>query len=156
MAGFGTLRINFVGAISFQPAHGPQNFIAEDSARRHDNIATSGLRESVFEATDILIAFTMPGIRIGTDYANWKNFYAAALPGGSFLFTPNTQLTVAAAPWSGQEYFFACVLEDTGFRPKRTALGVYSLECKFRVVPDALAPANSGMIMEAFWGLAPL
>lgn len=140
---------------------GPLNFNAEDSARRHDNVSTSGLRESVFEAIDIMISFTMPALLMGTsgaaDYTAWKNFYAWAVQGGEFAFTPNTSVTVAGAPWSGAPYSFNCLLEDTSFKPKKIGMGRFSLDCKFRVaLGDAYAPANSGQIMEAFWGIPPV
>jgi hypothetical protein len=143
------------GTVTFSFQRGPKDFIAEDSARRHDNVATSGLRESVLEFIDILIAFTMPGILMGGDYTDWKNFYAWALAGGEFSFYPNYSVTVAAAPWSGSPYAVHCVLEDMGFKPKRVGFWRYSIDCKFRVVPDTYAPPNSGWIMEAFMGLTP-
>src|SRR5580704_6919767 len=84
--------------VTFNIARGLQSFIAEDSARRHDNISTSGLKESVYEATDLLIGFTMPGMVLGGDYTDWRNFYAWALAGGTFIFVPNSSVTLAAAP----------------------------------------------------------
>jgi hypothetical protein len=143
------------GPTSFNFKRGPRDFIAEDSARRHDNLSTSGFRESVFESNDILIAFTMPGILINDDYTDWKNFYAWGLAGWSFIFAPNLAVTAAAAPWSGGTFEFNCLIEDVGFKPKRVGLGRYSLDCKFRVVPDSYRPANSGMIMDAFMGYPP-
>lgn len=156
----GVPQINYnpgSGANVFNFQRGPQNFIAEDMVTRHDNLATIGLRESVYERTDILISFTMPGLLLasGGDFADWKNFYSWALQGGLFIFAPNTDVTYAPSPWSGSLFYFDCVLEDTGFKPKRVGLGRYSLDCKFRVVPDNLRPSNSGMVMDAFWGLTP-
>jgi hypothetical protein len=158
----GVCQINYnTGSTTLYFQRGPLNFIAEDSVRRHDNIATSGVRESVYEANDILISFTMPGLLMGTsgaaDYAAWKNFFAWARPGGSFQFCPNNSVLVSAAPWSGAAYYFNCLLEDTGFKPKKLGMGRYSLDVKFRVAPgDAYAPDNAGQIMEAFWGLQPV
>lgn len=145
------------GPVTFNFQDGPKDFIAYDSARRNDNVSTSGLRESVYEATDLMIAFTMPAILMasGGAYASWKNFYAACLQGIPFQFTPNPAVTAAAAPWSGGTFWFNCLIEDTKFQPKRVGYYRYSLDCKFRVVLDGQAPANAGMIMEAFLGISP-
>ncbi|HWE50463.1 MAG TPA: hypothetical protein VG273_11760 [Bryobacteraceae bacterium] len=130
---------------------GTKGFSASDSARRNDNVSTSGLRESVYEATDLMIGFSLPGLLISDDFTAWENFYSWALQGNSFSFVPNLSVLVASVPWA-----FNCLVEDKEFSPKYLGgMGRFSLDCKFRVVLDGSAPANAGMIMRAYWGMSP-
>jgi hypothetical protein len=130
---------------------GTKDFIAQDSGRRNDNVSTSGLRESVYEATDLLISFSMPGLLISDDFTAWENFYSWAIPGGQFSFVPNLSVLVSSIPWA-----FNCVLEDKAFNPKYLGgLGRFSLDCTLRVVLDGSAPGNAGQIMRAYWGMSP-
>lgn len=153
--GAARITYNSGSTVVFDFKRGPANFIAQDDGRAHNNLSTSGVRERVFEKADILIGFTMPGLLIGDDFVDWKNFYAWAIAGGSFAFAPNLSVTYAPAPWSGGLYYFTCTLEDTGFVPKRAGFKRYAIDCKFRVVNDALTPANSGSVMSVFWGGQP-
>ena len=94
------------------------------SAVRHDNISTSGIRESVLERIDQFTELTLDWIRAGTDYANWTTFLDFALTGAAFAYYPDASLAV----------YTNYVLEDTGARMDYKATGVYSLKLKFRVL----------------------
>jgi hypothetical protein len=105
----------------------------------------------VYEATDLLISFSMPGLLISDDFTAWDTFYTSALSGSSFSFVPNLSVLVASVPWA-----FNCVLEDKDFAPKYLGgMGRFSLDCKFRVVLDGSAPGSAGQIMRAYWGMSP-
>lgn len=120
-------------------------FVAEDVTRGNDNLATSGKRERVVEATDVLISFTLPAVQVGANYKAWAAFARWAQQGHTFA----VGLGVSTA---GAQTYNA-VLEQMGFSSKRIALGVYSLGFKFRIDPDSDAPADAGEVMNAFWGL---
>ena len=128
---------------------GALNFLPEDADVVHNNVSSSGYRERVLECSPILIAFIVPKMFVGGDFDAWWNFYKWARPGNAFTFIPNLSALVSGVPWG-----FSCVLEDTGFKPKKIAPTFYSLDCKFRVVPDG-SVASSGQILAAFWGFAP-
>ena len=94
------------------------------AAVRHDNISTSGIRESVLERIDQFTELTLDWIRGGTDYANWSAFLDFALTGAAFAYYPD----------ASQTFYTNYVLEDTGARMDYKAAGVYSLKLKFRVL----------------------
>lgn len=152
--GFSSVTYN-PGSGAVAVAFYAQNFLPRGGARVNDNVATSGAKERIFEATDLFVGFTVPELVPAASYDDWDKFYAWALQGGSFIFTPNSAVTKAAAPWSGGTYFVNCVLEDTDFTPKKAAFRLFSLDCKFRVVQDAWAPPRSGWLTMAFYGSSP-
>lgn len=94
------------------------------TAVRHDNVSTSGVRESVLERIDQFAELNMEWIRSGADLANWALFLDCALTGAAFAYYPD------AAVNSYTNY----VLEDTGTQIAYKAAGVYSLKLKLRVL----------------------
>ena len=122
---------------------GPSGFSAAWKSRLHDNLATSGLRERVVEAHDLLISFTMPALRVADDLPAWTAFTAWALDGKQFDFYPDA---AAAA-------YYHCVSDDDAFNLTRTAPGQYSATFKLRIVPDAQAPTGPDAVLSAFYGL---
>jgi hypothetical protein len=94
------------------------------TAVRHDNVSTSGVRESVLERLDQFAELNMEWIRSGADLANWASFLDCALTGAAFAYYPD------AAVNSYTNY----VLEDTEVQVAYKAAGVYSLKLKLRVL----------------------
>jgi hypothetical protein len=101
------------------PTRQPGNW---KSAVRHDNVSSSGVRESVLERVDEFLEINLDWIRAGTDLANWQAFVDHALTGAAFAFYSDASVTS----------FINCVLEDTEARIEFKAVGVYSLTLKFR------------------------
>lgn len=124
---------------------GVNNFLAKDTARAHDNISSSGYRERVIEAADVLVSFTMPALLVGDDYESWAKFYRWALAGNQFNFAPNYPASMA---------IYDAVLEQLSFEPKRVGIGRYALDVMIRILPGSRAPADAGEVMQAFWGLS--
>jgi len=122
---------------------GPVNFSVAWKSRVHDNLATSGLRERVVEAHDLLIAFTMPALRVADDLAAWTAFMSWALDGKQFDFYPDGSVGT----------YYHCVSDDDAFDLTRTAPGQYSATFKFRIVPDSQAPGGPDDVLGAFYGL---
>jgi hypothetical protein len=131
------------GAVTLQFQRGPKDFRCELSAKVHDNVATSGLRERVHERADMLVSFAMPSLVVGDDYDQWAAFAAWALRGGQFDFYPNASI----------DYHFHCIADDDGFSPVRVAVKRYSATFAWRVVPDAAMPTSVAVVMESFYGL---
>jgi len=90
--------------IIYTPAGGTQQTLSfmsppqqqpgyEKVAVRHDNISTSGIRESVLERIDQFTELSLNWIRAGTDFANWTTFLDFALTGAAFAYYPDASLT---------------------------------------------------------------
>jgi len=126
-------------------ARGPRNFQAFYSSRKNDNLSTSGLRERVLEANDILITFEMPALRIDDDLPAWAGFMYWALGGLQFDFYPNSDIN---------EHYH-CVSDDDNFTPQRVGLRVYSAAFQLRVVPDSIAPASPAQVLQRINGIGP-
>ncbi len=94
------------------------------TAVRHDNVSTSGVRESVLERIDQFAELSLGWIRTGADLANWTAFLDFALTGAPFAYYPDPSLTA----------YTNYVLEDTGARIEYKAAGLYSLKLKFRLL----------------------
>jgi hypothetical protein len=94
------------------------------AAVRHDNISTSGVRESVLERIDQFMELTLNWIYAGADLANWTAFLDFALTGGAFAYYPDASLPA----------YTNYVVEDTGATIVYKAAGVYSLKLKLRVL----------------------
>jgi|SRR5579859_1021353 len=94
------------------------------TAVRHDNISTSGIRESVLERVDQFTELSLNWIRAGTDLANWTAFLDFALTGAAFAYYPDASLTA----------YTNYVLENTDATLAYKAAGVYALKLKFRVL----------------------
>ncbi len=132
------------GQVVVQCVRGPQSFMCKWETRAHDNLATSGVRERVVEAHDLLITFEMRHMKVAEDLPEWVAFMKFALGGGQFLFSPNSDLAD----------FYNCVSEDEGFEVTRTGPGMYGAGFKFRIVPDAQAPGDPGVVMKRYYGIA--
>ena len=107
--------LNFTSAPRQQPGY-------SKSAVRHDNISTSGVRESVLERIDTFLELSVEYIQAGNDLAGWSAFLDFALTGASFTYYPD----------ASQSAFINCLLEDTGETVAYMAPGVYSVKVKFR------------------------
>ena len=59
-------------------------------AVRHDNTASSGVRETVSERVDTFLEFEMELIFAGADIGNWNNFLQSALQGIPFDYYPDS------------------------------------------------------------------
>lgn len=132
------------GQVVVQCVRGPQGFVCQWETRAHDNLATSGVRERVVEANDILIRFEMRYMKVDEDLPQWAAFMKFALGGGQFFFSPD----------SGLADFYNCVCENEGFEPLRAGPGIYGASFNFRIVPDAQAPADPSVVMRRFYGIA--
>jgi hypothetical protein len=131
-------------AVVLQFVNGPQNFTCYTEGRLHDNLATGGqARERVVENLDLMIEFTMPAMDLAAVNA-WDLFMQFALAGGQFDFYPNSDIN--------EQYH--CVAEGKKFQPKRVGLQRYSESFRFRVLPDALAPAGPSQVLARFHGVA--
>jgi hypothetical protein len=94
------------------------------AATRHDNIASSGVRESVVERVDSFLEFEMEYVALGTDVQAWAAFMAYALQGGSFAYHPDASQAASTNYW----------LEDTTFNAAYKAPGQYTFKVKMRQV----------------------
>lgn len=131
------------GPVTLQCVDGPKDFHCYYKSRVHDNVATSGYRERVFEHSDMLISFTMPAMTVGDALPAWNAFMTWALQGGTFNFYPNSQLAD----------YYHCVVEGDGFDPVRVGPGRYSATFTFRIVPDAYAPGDPAFVLQKFYGV---
>jgi hypothetical protein len=134
------------GDVTLTFQRGPNAFHCYYHAVRHDNVATSGLKESVLERLEMLIEFSMPALTISdaTDYPAWAALMKFALTGAAFKFFPNATLT---------EYY-NCTSEDEDWDPQRAGPGKYTVACKWKIVPDASAPADPSVVIKRFYGIA--
>lgn len=113
--GLSQQTLNFAAPPTRQPA-------VWKAAVRHDNVATSGVRESVLERVDQFLEINLDWIRSGADLASWQAFLDHALTGASFDYYADA--SVAS--------FVTCVLEDSEARLEFKAPGIYSLALKLR------------------------
>jgi hypothetical protein len=125
---------------------GPGDFICQTAIRAKDNLSTSGKRERVLEAQDLLITFTMPAVYIYEDYPAWSAFAEWAMDGVYFNFAPNSD-------FAG---LLHCVSNDTTFTPSHKGVGRYEFNFNWQIVPDPLCPLNPGVVMQMFYGNAGL
>jgi hypothetical protein len=130
-------------AVTLSFLRGPVGFHCYYHAVRNDNVATSGLKESVTERLEMLIEFQMPALAISGDYPAWAAFMKFALPGNQFQFFPNASLAD----------YYNCTAEDQDWDPQRVGPGRYSAACKWRIVPDAQAPADPSVVLQRFYGI---
>ena len=93
-------------------------------AVRHDNVASSGVRESVVERIDNFLDLDLEWVGAGADVQTWAQFMNYALQGGMFAYYPD----------SSQPAFTNCWLEDTNWTAAYKAAGQYSFHLKFRQV----------------------
>ena len=60
------------------------------TAVRHDNVASSGVRESVLERIDNYLDLDLEWVGIGSDVQAWAQFMNYALQGGVFAYYPDS------------------------------------------------------------------
>src|SRR5438128_4395077 len=130
--------------IIYNPGGGPTTFQFQRFPRkvpayfgvatRHDNVASSGLRESVLERIDNFLEFEMEWVGIGADVIAWAAFMSYALQGGQFDYYPNSALPG----------FTTYVLEDTNWKPAYKVPAQYTFSALFRQVPGQTAGIGGG------------
>jgi hypothetical protein len=113
----GTITLNFQRPPRRVPAYSQQ-------AVRHDNVASSGVRESVVERLDNFLDLDLEWVAIGSEVQAWAQFMTYALQGGVFSYYPD----------SSQPTFTNYWLEDTNWTAAYKAPGQYSFHLKFRQV----------------------
>jgi hypothetical protein len=92
-------------------------------AVRHDNTASSGVREVLLERVNNFFEGELEYIAIGDDLSNWQAFMASALQGVPF----DLYLDPVNQPTSFTTYF----LDDTTWRPDWKFVGQYTFKVKF-------------------------
>jgi hypothetical protein len=103
----------------------PRNVAAYNSvATRHDNVSSSGVRESILERIDNFLEIEMQAVLAATDVTVWNAFMQYALQGGQFSYYPDASQTAYTNYW----------LEDTTWKAGYKAPGIYSFKLKFRQV----------------------
>jgi hypothetical protein len=113
------------GPTSLQFQRPPRNVPAyELKATRHDNIASSGVRESIIERIDTFLSLEMEWVGIGTDVQAWSGFMNFALAGGQFAYYPDASQTAFTKYW----------LEDANWTAGYKSPGQYTFKLKFRQV----------------------
>ncbi len=117
VAGGGTITLQFTYPPSGLPAYYME-------AVRHDNIASSGVREAIIERIDNFIELNMQTVLSGSDVQNWSFFMEYALQGNPFSYYPDS--TLAA--------YTNYTLEDTTWDAAWRTPGVYTFKMKFRQV----------------------
>jgi hypothetical protein len=93
-------------------------------ATRHDNVASSGVRESILERIDNFLDLDMQAVLSGSDVAAWDTFMQYALTGASFSYYPDASQSGFTNYW----------LEDTSWNAGYKAPGIYTFKLKFRQV----------------------
>jgi hypothetical protein len=93
-------------------------------ATRHDNISSSGVRESILERIDNFLEIEMQAVLAAADVASWNAFMQYALQGGQFSYYPDASQSTFTNYW----------LEDTTWKAGYKAPGIYSFKVKFRQV----------------------
>ncbi len=94
------------------------------TAVRHDNVAASGVRESILERIDNYLDFDLEWVGMGSDVQAWAQFMSYALQGGVFAYYPD----------SSQSSFTNFWVEDTNWTAAYKTAGQYSFHLKFRQV----------------------
>jgi hypothetical protein len=113
----GTITLTFQRPPQRVPAYSQQ-------AVRHDNVASSGVRESVVERLDNFLDLDLEWVAIGSDVQAWQQFMAYALQGGAFAYYPDSSQSAFTNYW----------LEDTNWTAAYKAPGQYAFHLKFRQV----------------------
>jgi hypothetical protein len=114
-AGAGPVTLQFLAPVTMVPG-------TDLIAVRHDNIASSGVRETILERIDEFLEFTMQRIVIGADLAAWDAFMRYALQGGTFDYYPDAELPD----------FSVYTLEETGYNAAYKWPAWYTFKTKFR------------------------
>jgi hypothetical protein len=93
-------------------------------ATRHDNVATSGVRESVTERVDQFLEIEMEYVALGSDVNAWNDFMVYALRGGPFSYYADSSQPVFTNYW----------LEDVTWHADYKSAGQYTFKLKCRQV----------------------
>lgn len=93
-------------------------------AVRHDNVASSGVRESILERIDNFLEFEMEWVGMGADVQAWQGFMAWALAGNQFSYYPDASQPAFTDYW----------LEDTNWSAAYKSPGQYTFKLKLRQV----------------------
>lgn len=113
------------GPVTLAFTYPPRNVTACNAvATRRDNIASSGVRESILERIDNFIEFEMQAVLVGADVSAWNSFMQFALTGGQFAYYPDSSLSAFTNYW----------LEGTTWNAAYKSPGLYSFKLKFRQV----------------------
>lgn len=113
------------GPVTLAFTYPPRNVAAYNAvATRHDNVASSGVRESILERIDDFLEIEMQTVLLGTDVTAWNSFMQYALTGGQFAYYPD----------SSQGAFTNYWLEQTTWKAAYKNPGMYSFKVKFRAV----------------------
>ncbi len=115
--GSGPTTLTFQRAPRFVPAF-------QFASVRHDDVASSGVRESVYERADQFLEFQMEWVGAGADVAAWNSFMQYALKGGLFAYYADASQTSFTNYW----------LEDTTWDGRYKSAGQYSFQLKLRQV----------------------
>lgn len=113
--GTGPVTLNFQYPPRRMPAYSYE-------AVRHDNVASSGVRESITERIDEFLTLEMDWVLAGSDINAWNAFVAYALSGGQFSYYADAAQSAFTNYW----------LEDTRSSAQFKAPGKYTLSMKFR------------------------
>lgn len=97
---------------------------AVKKAIRFDNLADSGVKETVLQRIDRFTMLSMEAVIAGDDISNWDTFTDYALTGAAFQFFPDYT----------SSSFTTYTLEDMDWQPDYKAPGMYSFKVKFRQV----------------------
>jgi hypothetical protein len=113
------------GPVTLQFQRPPRKVPAyEFKATRHDNIASSGARESVLERIDTFLTFEMEWVALGGDVQAWSAFMLYALTGGQFAYYPD----------ASQQQYTNYWLEDSNWSADYKSPSQYTFKLKFRGV----------------------
>ena len=92
-------------------------------ATRHDNIASSGVREPILERIDEFLGGDMQFVAAGADLTNWNLFMRYALGGGPFDLTPPAIYNIPKT---------TCELWETDWKAAYRGPGIYKFSVLFR------------------------
>ena len=113
------------GPVTLVFSYPPRNVAAYNStATRHDNVASSGVRESILERIDNFLEIEMQTVLLDRDVAAWNGFMQYALTGGLFAYYADGSQSTFTNYW----------LEQTTWNAAYKAAGLYSFRLRFRQV----------------------
>ena len=115
--GNSTATLTFLRPATKVPAY-------SQKAVRHDNVASSGVRESILERVDNFLDFDMEWVGLGADVTAWAQFMAYALQGGEFQYYPDASQVGFTNYW----------LEDTDWDAAYRSPGQFTFHLRFRQV----------------------
>src|SRR5580698_9998757 len=90
--GTGSATLSFLRPPTKVPAYSA-------AAVRHDNVASSGVRESVLERIDNYLDLDLEWVGIGSVVQAWAQFMSYALQGGAFAYYADSSQTAFTNYW---------------------------------------------------------